>query len=208
MKISAVIPAAGLSMRMGAFKPMLPFAEGSTLLRGTVETLLEAGVEDLVVVTGREAERLSAHLADLPVRCVYNDRYAETDMMASARLGIGALRPGWELLSLSPADVPLTDAAFLRELFEACRPPEVQLLKPCCSGRGGHPLLLRPGAARYLLEYSGDDGLRGAVRAFPGGAACYETQRADVLFDLNTPQDYWAALEALAEREARRSAAP
>lgn len=45
-KIAGIVPCAGLSRRMGAFKPLLPFGDG-TMIRGTVLSLLNAGVKKL-----------------------------------------------------------------------------------------------------------------------------------------------------------------
>ena len=62
MEIGAVIVAAGMSSRMGDFKPMLSIGEISVAQR-VVATLRQAGAERVVVVTGYNADELERHLA-------------------------------------------------------------------------------------------------------------------------------------------------
>ena len=50
-RICALILAAGLSRRMGEFKPLLPLG-GTTVIENTVEAALSGGAESTVVVTG------------------------------------------------------------------------------------------------------------------------------------------------------------
>ena len=62
MAFGALIPAAGLSSRMGRFKPLLPLG-GSTFLDQLLHTMRAAGVGPVVIVTGWHAEEIEAHLA-------------------------------------------------------------------------------------------------------------------------------------------------
>ena len=62
MATGAVIAAAGMSSRMGKFKPMLSIGAISIAQR-IVATFQQAGVSRIVVVTGYRAEELEWHLA-------------------------------------------------------------------------------------------------------------------------------------------------
>ena len=93
MVIAAIVLAAGTSTRMGRQKLTLPMADGRPLVRVAVEQVLAAGLDDTVVVLGRDAEAVARALAGLPVRTVVNPRYAE-GQSTSLRAGLDALRPG------------------------------------------------------------------------------------------------------------------
>lgn len=88
-RVWAVVPAAGMSRRMGKPKQALPFGR-STMAGTVVRTLLEAGVVGVVVVTRSE---LIARL-DLPsdprVRTAINDD-PESEMIDSIRIGLASL---------------------------------------------------------------------------------------------------------------------
>ena len=108
-KIGAVVAAAGLSSRMGAFKPLLPF-DGDTVIGRCIANLRGAGAEEIVVVTGHRGDELTAHLRSLGVTTVHNPDYACTQMFDSLKLGLRALPPdsGYRLHSSStvPASAP------------------------------------------------------------------------------------------------------
>ena len=55
--IGAVIAAAGLSSRMGAFKPLLPYA-GQTIVESTINKLQAVGVGEIIVVVGHRHEEI------------------------------------------------------------------------------------------------------------------------------------------------------
>jgi molybdenum cofactor cytidylyltransferase len=56
--IPAIVLAAGKSTRMGRAKAMLPLDADDTFLTRIVRTFLDAGVDDVVVVLGHEAEKM------------------------------------------------------------------------------------------------------------------------------------------------------
>lgn len=62
-KICALIPAAGLSSRMGDFKPLLPF-RGKTVIESSVESALSGGADSVTVVTGYRSEEIEGTLAE------------------------------------------------------------------------------------------------------------------------------------------------
>ena len=88
-KVSAIVLAAGFSSRMGEFKPLLPLAGTSTIGRVTV-ALRQAGVEDVIVVTGYRASELLPELTRYRLRHTMNDSYA-AGMYSSVQSGVQAL---------------------------------------------------------------------------------------------------------------------
>ena len=75
MQIGAVIVAAGMSSRMGDFKPMMNIGSISIAQR-IVATLHQAGVERIIVVTGYNAQQLERHLAGNGLIFLRNEAYA------------------------------------------------------------------------------------------------------------------------------------
>lgn len=59
MSIGAVIVAAGMSSRMGDFKPMLSIGSQS-IARRIVSTLRQTGAEEIVMITGHNADAFGA----------------------------------------------------------------------------------------------------------------------------------------------------
>lgn len=189
MKTGALLTAAGLSSRMGRFKPMLPLGRDTILRRG-VKTLLSAGCDPVVVVVGHRAAELEAHLSDLPVDCIYNPEYASSDMFASVKLGLRRLDGRCERLLFTPADVCLYGEETVRALMRSGE----RLCCPCHGGRRGHPVLIDCALIPRILAYGGESGLAGALESL--GRVCeLEVEEPEILLDADTPEQYQALLE-------------
>ena len=129
MEIGAVITAAGMSSRMGEFKPMLSIGTISIAQRVTA-TLRQAGAEKMVMVTGNNAEELERHLSKSRVIFLRNENYASTQMFDSAKIGLEYLRGKCDVVLFTPVDVPLFTAATVRALLARGAPPAC----PVCRG--------------------------------------------------------------------------
>ena len=184
-KIAAVIAAAGLSSRMGDFKPLLPF-DGTTVIRRCAENLIAAGAEELVVVVGHRGAEIAAALEGTSAHVVENPDYASTQMFDSLRLGLAALHGDCETVLLTPGDVPWVSPELVRKLTET----EADFVCPVCGGKRGHPVSVAGRRVPALLTYGGAGGLRGAAEALGFSAALIETPEIGVTVDLDTPEDY------------------
>ena len=191
-KIGAVVAAAGLSSRMGDFKPLLPF-DGDTVLGRCLDNLLQAGATEVVVVTGHRAGELETVLARRPVRTVHNPDYAHTEMFDSLCLGLRALPPDCEKVLLTPGDVPWVSPGLIRALLAV----EADFVCPRFGARRGHPVVLAGDQIPALLEFRGGGGLRGAVEALGLRTAFVDTGELGASLDLDTPEDFQNMLKLL-----------
>ena len=194
-RIGAVVAAAGLSSRMGEFKPLLPF-DGTTVIGRCIANLRAAGAEEIAVVTGHRAEELRAHLRGSGVTLVHNARCAETQMFDSLCLGLRALSAEVDVILLTPGDVPLVKPETVRALLDA----EGGFVCPVCAGKRGHPVALDARYRDALLGFTGEGGLRGAVAALGIPTAAVEVDDAGMPLDLDTPEDYQTALQMLKQK--------
>lgn len=197
LRLGAVVPAAGLSLRMGALKPLLALG-GSTVLECAVACLREAGAVDVVVVTGREADAVAALARRAGARPVHNPHFEE-GMFGSVVTGVAALGPEVDAFFVLPADTPLVRPATCRIVAAALAAGDADWAVPCFAGRRGHPPVV---CARLVPAILGHDGARGlrAVLEAPGVAVAeVDVPDAAVLMDLDEPGDYQRA-KALATR--------
>ena len=157
----ALITAAGLSSRMGEFKPLLPVG-GVPLLEAGIRALRAGGVGPVYVVTGYRAADLRPLLARMDAVEIHNPRYAETDMFASVRLGLERAAADCGRLFLMPGDVALFRAYSVHAMDEAQREHDAGLVIPTCRETPGHPVLLGRDCIAHVLRHNGTMGLRGA----------------------------------------------
>lgn len=207
MKIAGVVAAAGLSSRMGAFKPLLPY-EGKTVIESTVDLLRKSGAERIFVVVGHHAQEIEdifARAAD--VTCVRNPDYETSDMFASVRIGLQAAM-GHDYIFFLPGDMPAADENICRELFALIRKENALWGRPTKDGRGQHPVVLKSEAAVFINGYQGEGGLRGALRSLPVPPLEMAVEDLGCTIDIDTPDEYSFLLRYTAEKKVRQKSAP
>lgn len=185
METGAVVVAAGMSSRMGDFKPMLSIGSISVAQR-VVATLKQAGAARVVVVTGYNAEELERHLAASGVVFLRNENYRTTHMFDSALIGLRYLRDKCRQVLFTPVDIPLFTAATVDALLES----GAELACPVCGGSRGHPILMSTEVIDRVLEDSGEGGLQGALSRCGIPMSFVEVDDLGILHDADTPEDY------------------
>lgn len=185
MQTGAVIVAAGMSSRMGKFKPMLNI--GSMSIAGRiVATLKQAGVEKIVMITGFNADALERHLSNNGIVFLRNEEYAHTQMFDSAKIGFEYLRDKCDRILFTPVDIPLFTSATVSALIDS----GAELARPVCGGETGHPIIIASKLIDAIMADSGDDGLKGALDRCGETMLDIEVEDEGILHDADTPQDY------------------
>ena len=185
MDTGAVVVAAGMSSRMGDFKPMLSIGSISVAQR-VVATLKQAGAARVVVVTGYNAEELERHLASSGVVFLRNENYRTTHMFDSALIGLRYLRDKCRQVLFTPVDIPLFTTATVDALLTS----GAELACPVCGGTRGHPILMSANVIDRVLEDSGEGGLSGALSRCGVPMTLVEVDDPGILHDADTPEDY------------------
>ena len=185
MTTAALITAAGMSSRMGDFKPMLNVGSISIAQR-VVATFQQAGVEKIVMVTGYNAVMLERHLAGNGIVFLRNEAYETTQMFESVCIGLRYLKNKCDRVLFTPVDIPLFTSATVRSLLDS----GAKLACPVCEGKDGHPILIDSSLVSALLSDSGEGGLRGAISRCGEAMTRIEVEDAGILHDADTPEDY------------------
>lgn len=183
--LGGVILAAGLSSRMGAYKPLLSI-DGVSMIRHVYNRMQAAGADPIVVVTGYRREDIERHLAGLPVTFVHNPEYASTQQLDSLRLGLRALKGKCRRILVSPADVPLAAQETLTELLRHGG----AFVRPSYHGAGGHPVVLDETLIPLLEAFQGNGGLRGAIESARIPICDIPVEDMGVTLDNDTPRDF------------------
>ena len=191
----AVIIAAGLSSRMHDFKPLLKIGD-RTVIETVVNTMIDAGITNIVVVTGYKAELLEQQLRGYPVEIIRNPDYANTGMFESAILGIALLQKRCKRIIFTPADIPAFQVSTVKTLLEQ----ECNLVCPVYHGKKGHPIRIAGTLIDYLLHDSGEGGLRGAFERSKTVMKFVPVEDEGILFDMDTKEDYCRMLTFLNSR--------
>ncbi len=201
-KSAALIVAAGLSSRMGDFKPMLPLGE-STIIRTVITKLKAVGCDPIAMVTGHRAEELTRHVSDLGVASVYNPEFAVSDMFSSVKLGLGALPTDLNHFFFLPADVPLFRRETLESLLEEMNRRCPKVIIPNHEGRRGHPILINGSIISQLMNFKGPRGMKGALDELADEIVSLAVFDPGVILDADWPEDYHLLQELIREKKPR-----
>jgi len=159
MRCAAVLLAAGSASRMGHRPKCLLERDGQALIRRTAQCLLDAGIQELVVVLGHYAQEIAPALAGLTVTVVINP-HPEQGIISSQRLGLQSLSASCDAVVMCLADQPLIETQNITDLLQAFtqRPINTDLVFPQVQGQPGNPVALSAAVRAAVLQANDDFG--------------------------------------------------
>lgn len=187
----AIVPAAGVSARMGQPKLLLPI-DGKTLLERTISAWQQSGVDRVFVVLRADDAALAKLAASTGATAVIADP-PPADMKASVRaaleyISLDAKPRASDVWLTAPADLPSLSAEAARHLLAAHDLRSPQVLVAAHQNRAGHPVLFPWSWAEKVAHLADDEGLKALVEQ--ADATLIECGPAAVGRDLDTPEDY------------------
>ncbi|HEX3149517.1 MAG TPA: nucleotidyltransferase family protein [Gemmataceae bacterium] len=186
----AIVPAAGLSTRMGRPKLTLPLGD-RTIIEHVISALQAGGVEQIVVVTGPHAESVNELAASAGANVVAL-REPTPDMRTTVEHGLAWIearfhpRPDDRWL-LAPGDHPALNPAVVKQLLAAGENETVVI--PTYRGQRGHPTRFVWKHVAGIRQLPAQQGINALVR---NGSAVIElsVDDAGILVDIDTRGDY------------------
>ena len=186
--ICAVVLAAGLSIRMGVQKLLLPFGS-KTVIAHIIDQLLASTVDEVHVVVGHQAERISAELSGRAVSIVNNPNY-KFGMLSSVRCGLRNLPEDCRAVMVVLGDQPSVTTGLIDQMLQSFATTEKNILVPLHKGKRGHPLMFSSHYRDEILTQYGDVGLRGVLHRHPDDIHELVVSDDSVLCDMDYPEDY------------------
>jgi molybdenum cofactor cytidylyltransferase len=191
--VIAVVPAAGLSTRMGRPKLALPLGD-RTILEHVVTALRASAYQVVVVVGPRVPELVPLAKASGAQVCLLTEQ--TPDMRATVERGLQWVEDHFrprptDAWLLAPADHPTLEPSVVRELCDSYRhDPTRSILIPVFGGRRGHPTLVAWRHVEGIRALAPDRGINAYFREHASEVREVEVTSAGVLCDLDTPEDY------------------
>jgi len=187
--ISAIILAAGASKRMGQPKMLLPWGK-LTVIEHVLTTFLNAGIEDIIVITGGARDLVEKATAQFPVRRIYNNDYANGEMLSSLQRGLRAMSPEVQATLVGLGDQPQVQESSIRSIHEAYQNSQTELVVPSFQMRRGHPWLVARPLWDELLRMNPPESPRDFLNRHADEIHYVEVDAPSILADLDTPDDY------------------
>jgi molybdenum cofactor cytidylyltransferase len=187
----AIVPAAGMSVRMGQNKLLLTF-RGKPLIAHAVDTLLASAVDEVIVVLGHDADKVREKLGGKRVMFVENPDYRD-GLSTSVRAGIGAVSARAGAIMIYLADQPLLQPAEVNSLIGAlaeARKANKNIVVPFFRGQRGNPVILDSAYKKAILDVAGDIGCRRVIKRNPDQVFAVEMETDHAVRDVDTLEDY------------------
>ncbi|WP_425154666.1 nucleotidyltransferase family protein [Candidatus Palauibacter sp.] len=189
-RVAGIVLAAGSSTRMGRNKLLLEIG-GESLVRRAVRLAGEAGLDPIVVVTGRFREAVEREVRELACVPVFNPDHA-TGIQTSAAAGVGSVAGDCEATVVMLADMPFVTARMLCTLVERYRETGAPLVVSTYGGEINAPPILYDRALFGEIARMKAGCGREVVRRHMERAVLVEWS-AGRLRDLDRPDDYESA---------------
>jgi molybdenum cofactor cytidylyltransferase len=186
--IAALVLAAGRSTRFGAANKLTADVGGMAMVRRTVSNVLASRARPVVVVTGHEADAVTAVLEGLDVARVHNPDYA-AGLSTSLKAGLAALPDGIGGVLVCLGDMPAVGAEHIDRLIAGFAPKEGRaIIVPVHQGKRGNPVLFAAGFIPEMRDAVGDSGARHVIGRYADAVAEVDLGTDAIFLDIDTQE--------------------
>jgi len=186
--ISAIVLAAGESKRMGQPKMLLPWGK-STVLQTVISTLQSAGVDDILVVTGGDHQQVDM-LIGKSVQTVYNENYAEGEMLSSLQAGLAVKKDEASAALICLGDQPQVQIRSVQHILQSYKETQAPIIVPSYQMHRGHPWMVARKLWDDILKMRSPKTLRDFLNHHQKDILHLELDTPTILQDLDTKEDY------------------
>jgi len=212
--ISAIILAAGKSVRMGQNKLLMKWGN-ITVIEKVIQTIQDSGIEDVILVTSNELRDVK--ITNHELRITINETNHE--MLSSLQLGLQSLTPsafgtspkyanenikksanqlsvfgggrvGVEATIICLGDQPQIESRSVRAVCEAYQKSKSNLVVPSYQNRRGHPWLVAKSLWDEILKMKENQTPRDFLNNHADEIEYVNLDTPTILQDLDTPEDY------------------
>jgi len=191
VKFFAIVPAAGLSKRMGQPKLVMPWKSNS-VIQHTLSAWHGSRVDRIVVVVRPNDTELQQHLDGANIDLVIPD-VDPPEMKDSVLLGIKYIQTHYgpstnDALLLAPADMPELNSTVVDNVIEAHDPQRAAIIAPIHNGKKGHPVLFPWPFTAGAYQLQEDQGLNELWKIYHNRTI--EVSHTGSFLDVDTPEDF------------------
>jgi len=194
--LSAIILAAGGSSRMGRPKALLQW-RGQPFLEHVCDALRRAGVEDRVVVLGRDSREILAGWVPAGEKVAVNPN-PERGQLSSLRTGLAEVSEFSEGFMVCLSDQPTVDPETYKKIIACWLSNKESIVIPRVFRasdsrlKRGHPIIIPAAHKALCFEGPQDKGLHWVTHHPAVKITDLEVKDPGIIRDFDTPEDYGA----------------
>jgi molybdenum cofactor cytidylyltransferase len=178
--------AAGGSSRLGTPKQLLLW-RGEPLVRHVVRLAVASGLQQILLITGCESDRVEKAVDGFPVRIVRNPNW-QLGQGSSIKVAVKALASDISACLFFMCDQPLIKIELIKKIISVYIETQPGIIVPHYLGKRGNPVLFDQNLFSELGQVPDQSGGRSLFSAHPVTAV--ESPDDSVLIDVDTMEDY------------------
>jgi molybdenum cofactor cytidylyltransferase len=180
---------------MGKPKALLDAPAGHTFVTWIVRTWYAAHVPTIVVVTGRDHDRIVAATrqpaSPQPPPLIVQNVDPSRGQLSSLLVGLNAIdAPAIDGVLMTLVDVPLASEATVAAVIDRWRHSRAPIVRPAIGDRHGHPVIFDRRVFEELRRAPADAGAKTVVRAHEAEILNVQVEDEGCVVDIDTPLDY------------------
>lgn len=192
LQIGAVILAAGQGSRLGGLPKPLIKINGQTILERQLQSLMELGIQEVVVVTGSYPEAfkdLNLNVTQQSKAIFVHNQAAQDGQASSVRLALETMQtqfPDQDAVIMLLGDLPQINAADLRQLIEQFKiRSDGECVLPMVQEQRGNPVIISQKVQLDVLA-SPAKTVRNWMDEHPSAVKIWRTENQNFIFDFDT----------------------
>ncbi len=170
---------------MGRIKQLLPLVEGTVISR-CIDSIISAGIKDIIAVIGSDSEEIRKEIERLPVRIAVN-KMPESEMAESVRTGFKMIDDSSTGVLICLSDHPMVSPDTLKKLIDKHIEEPDKILIPYYNLQRGHPTLFPKLLVKDTFEGLN---LREIIKRNPEKTIYIDVSDEGVVLDMDTVEDY------------------
>jgi molybdenum cofactor cytidylyltransferase len=189
---------------MGSPKALLVDPDGVPFIVRIVSSMREAGLLDVVVVTGKHhdaiAEVLMRSAVHGSVRIVRNPDPAR-GQLSSLWTAMDVCSSEREGLAMTLVDIPMLAPTTIAKVIDAWTRTRAPIVRPAYGDRRGHPVIFDRAVFDELRRAPVESGARVVVSAHYDEVVNVEVDDPGCIVDIDTPDEYRRAVSSAQDSE-------
>ncbi len=189
LKISLILMSAGTSQRMKACKQLMKLPNGDILAEYTLKKYLQFPFDEIIVVLGREKEKLQEIFKKYDVKTVYNENYIN-GIGTSVACGVKNLSKNSNACMMALADMPKISIEIISQLINFYKINQENIIIPTKNGKRGNPTIFPSKSYGELEELKADKGGSIVIKNNPKFVKEIEVESDDIFFDIDNKETW------------------
>ena len=188
--ISAIVLAAGQSIRMGDDNKLVKKYKNRYLINHILNTLIKSKIEKIIVVLGFEKSRVrKIIIKNKKINFVFNKNY-KSGMASSIKTGLKRVSKKNIGFLIVQADMPLISKNIINSICYAIKNNKKEIIAPTYKGKIGNPVGFKISIIKKLIKIRGDYGAKKMIQKNKIKLALIKVRSKSILKNFNTQKDF------------------